>query len=1116
MPSALPFRHLSKKPALIGWLVFFVLVIAASLLTYQRFSIIKESKARELTNAALNAKDRLTTALDQSKSAVRTLGFILSRYESRNDFDSIAKRLLDSNLYVDALELVDEGIITHVYPLEENKAAIGYDILNDSLVNKEARRAIVENKLFYAGPILLKQGYVGVIGRLPLFSEGKFRGFAAAIVKLSTLIEAAEFADSSNKDYLFQLSKIDPNTGKEQFFLPLKEEFKKEDWVSVNVEDGDWKIYARYMHANPELGIIPFIILAFLFAISGGFFAWYGARQPYRLKQQVEEKTRQLKASEEKYYSYFEKASDTIVVTDIEGYILEVNNSVCKLLGYSRDELIGKHFTKFIEPAQLATDPMDLNFHHRQEELIRERRLVKKDGGIVEIEINVKKIDGNRHLSIGRDITGIREAQKKIAISESTLRGAFEHSAMGMALVGIDGKWIRVNRALCNMLGYTRHEMLSMSFKDITHPDDKEGGIQFLNDAVKTGADSYQAEKRYITKIGELLWVSVNVSAVRDDNGHILYFVTQTEDITGKKKITELLQAKEEQLRLFIEHSPAALAMVDKNMRYLSTSKRWLTDYGLEGKQIIGKSHYEIFPNIPQHWYDIHRRCLQGETEKCDEDRFVDQNGKMIWLRWEIHPWRQYTGAIGGIIMFTEIITKLKEAEMKFRNLVEQSLVGVCIVQDEKFAYVNPRFAEIYGYTTTEMINTFPANSLIAEEYRHFFTDKNIADAVEQIKSINYEAIGKRKDGTLIYLEAYGTVTTYEGRPAIIRTVLDITKRKKAEENLKESEEKFRNLVEKSLAGVYILQDGKVIYINPAHEKILGYSLEELQQMDSVEPLVYESDIPIFRAYHYVDEDGDRSQSQYGLRAIRKDGKLIYLEMTTSRILYEGRPALIGTTLDITDRIEEEIRVGRAVNEAQEKERMQIGMELHDNVKQIMAAVLLTADFVKAHLADIKMASDHVDAIRNYTKEAIAELRRLSHQLAPAINKTDSFKDQVEKLVATLDKDHKLEIAVQIPSEEDNLSEAISTAFYRILQEQFNNIFKYAKATSVLISIKYNDKDCVMIIRDNGVGFDPSVRSEGIGLENIRRRAFVLGGTAKIISSPGNGCEVRITIPISK
>src|SRR5690606_6354329 len=209
-------------------------------------------------------------------------------------------------------------------------------------------------------------------------------------------------------------------------------------------------------------------------------------------------------------------------------------------------------------------------------------------------------------------------------------------------------------------------EMLTMSFRDITHPDDMESSIRFLEEAKRSGMDFYRAEKRYLTRHGGVLWVNVNVSAVKDAKGQLQYFVAQTEDITEKKKVTALLEVRENQLRLFIDRSPAALAMFDKDMRYLVTSKRWLHEYDLEGKQVIGKKHYELFPNLPERWKEIHRRCMEGAVEKSDDDFYVDEDGKLSWLKWEIHPWRHYNGEIGGIIMFTEVITRLKEAELKF------------------------------------------------------------------------------------------------------------------------------------------------------------------------------------------------------------------------------------------------------------------------------------------------------------------------------------------------------------------------------------------------------------------------------------------------------------------
>ncbi len=990
-----PGTHFLKRPAVIGWLVFFVLIVAVGILSYQRILYSQEARRSLLRDAAVRVRDKLTATLDHSDNATRTLGFIISRYGGKAVFDTVARKLLESNQFIDALELVEGGTITAVYPYDENSAAIGYDILADSLVSREAERAIDTKTLFYAGPLLLKQGYVGVVGRLPLFSEGKFWGFSASIVKLSTLLHATGLDSSGNTIYAFQLSKIDPNTGKEQFFLPQKEELLQGDRVAVEVAEGDWKIYARFAKKPADPTLLAFCILGFLLSVSGGLFAWYGARQPYRLQRLVKQKTKELKASEERYFSFFEKASDTIIVTNSSGFITEVNTSICRLLGYKSDELMGKLFSELVEPQAGRQGYPAMNFQEQGEEQVREWRLVKRNGDIVELEIKVKKIDGDHYLAIGRDLTGLRQAQKQVAVSESTLRGAFEHSAIGMALVSPEEKWLRVNKALCNMLGYTSEEMLSMSFRDITHPEDQDGGTQFLKDAMQSNTNVYRAEKRYIDKGGRMLWVNLNVSCVRDQLGQLLYFVTQTEDITEKKKISELLQVREQQLRLFIEYSPAALAMFDRDMRYLITSKRWISDYGLEGQQVIGKIHYELFPDNPERWRAIHQQCLQGTSAKHDEEFYIDNSGKKIWLRWEVHPWKKYNGDIGGIILFTEVITKAKEAEDKLR----------------------------------------------------------------------------------------------------------------------ESEEKFRNLVEKSLAGVYIMREGKVLYINPAHQRIMGYSLSELQEMESIEALMHKADIPVYRDHHQAGSELHESNNQYGLRAIRKDGSIVYLEMTTSEIVYEGKPALIGTMLDITDRVEEVKRISRAVNEAQEKERMQIGMELHDNVKQIMGAALLNIDFMRDNLSDETLTRTCLENIKNYTKEAIDELRRLSHQLAPAINSTDSFREQVQNLVATMKADTLFSVEIDIPDDESKIHPECRTAFQRILQEQLNNIIKYSNARNILIQVQVRPSELVLVIRDDGQGFDLSVKGGGIGLENIRRRAYVLNGNASIKSSPGNGCEVSVTIP---
>ncbi len=170
---------------------------------------------------------------------------------------------------------------------------------------------------------------------------------------------------------------------------------------------------------------------------------------------------------------------------------------------------------------------------------------------------------------------------------------------------------------------------------------------------------------------GRCLEVETSKAPLLDGNGHPFAVLGIYEDITERRRAAALLKVKEEQLRLFVERTPAAIAMLDKEMTYLVVSDRWLVDYNLGSRTIVGRSHYDVFPEITPRWMDIYRRCLAGAIEKCDEDPFPRADGTVDWIRWEIQPWYRGAGDIGGIVIFSEIITERKLAEE--RNLELQA-----------------------------------------------------------------------------------------------------------------------------------------------------------------------------------------------------------------------------------------------------------------------------------------------------------------------------------------------------------------------------------------------------------------------------------------------------------
>jgi PAS domain S-box-containing protein len=279
---------------LTGIAVFLVIAVLTQLLSYQQYVIFKRSEREAASQEANAISDRLKTSLSHSLSATKTLAFIVERYGVPEDFDSIAKDILESNKYIDALELTNEGIITHVYPSAGNEHAIGHDVLADSLRNQEAFKAIKRRELYFAGPFELRQGGVAVVGRLPIFRNNSFVGFSVVLIKFSTLLKAAGIDETLRKNFEYQLSKRNPITGKEEFFLngPIPSDHQ---YVSVEVPDGEWKLFVVPTDTRGLVFyVLPFSFMGLIVSVMAGLFGWHFARQPEKLKKRVKEVTTEM------------------------------------------------------------------------------------------------------------------------------------------------------------------------------------------------------------------------------------------------------------------------------------------------------------------------------------------------------------------------------------------------------------------------------------------------------------------------------------------------------------------------------------------------------------------------------------------------------------------------------------------------------------------------------------------------------------------------------------------------------------------------------------------------------------------------------------------------------
>jgi PAS domain S-box-containing protein len=273
-------------------------------------------------------------------------------------------------------------------------------------------------------------------------------------------------------------------------------------------------------------------------------------------------------------------------------------------------------------------------------------------------------------------------------------RNAFNASPIGIAIWNLEGELLFVNPAFCSMLGFTEQELQGKDCVQFSPPEDAEKDWALFQQLRAGSIDHYQMEKRYFRADGSLVWGHLSISLLNIPPSPLV--IAMVEEITDKKRAEETLRASEDLLKIFVKNVPAGVAMLDRDMRYLQVSDRWCADYSLDCSQALGRSHYELYPDCPQRWKEMHRRGLEGETLRAEEDRW-DREGGTTWVRWEIRPWRTSNGTVGGILIFAEDITYRKEMEEAIldmsRKLIESQEQERARIGRELHDDINQRLA---------------------------------------------------------------------------------------------------------------------------------------------------------------------------------------------------------------------------------------------------------------------------------------------------------------------------------------------------------------------------------------------------------------------------------------
>lgn len=461
--------------------------------------------------------------------------------------------------------------------------------------------------------------------------------------------------------------------------------------------------------------------------------------------------------------------------------------------------------------------------------------------------------------------------------------------------------------------------------------------------------------------------------------------------------------------------------------------------------------------------------------------------------------------------------SELLLSESHLRTILENSSDSLLLL-DNDFTVIEFN-NQLRDFTTVEWGNTIQKNKNIFDfvpETKEKSLRNNLA-AVLTGKKNNYESDYLQKDGTtLTYYVRLNPIGGEDGRiKGICVTMENITERKKEEQRLKLLETVIINTTDAVIiteAFPYDPPGPKVLYVNDSYYKMTGYSKEEV--IGKTPRILQGANTDKNELMRLKKAMDNNLSCEIEIINYKKNGEEFWTSLNISPVLnQEGVPVYwVGIKRDITESKRHEQDIKKAIISAQEKQQYFIGRELHDNIAQILVGALITIGMVKE--SDPKQ-NDWINQTKEGIHNSIHEIRKLSHRLAPVKFEGDNFIPAIQNLLKSINTENKYKIVTHFDNLDNaNLNSELQLNLYRILQEQLQNIIKHANATEIEISIRLIENMLRLRIFDNGQGFNTATLNDGIGLRNIKNRAEIFSGFCIIKSSPGNGCELLIKIPL--
>jgi len=670
-----------------------------------------------------------------------------------------------------------------------------------------------------------------------------------------------------------------------------------------------------------------------------------------------------LRQSEEKLRFMFEAIGEGITVTDLEGNIVEANEALLRMSGYSRkEELIGRNGLQFIvekDRAKAIEDMMkavDGGYG-----AAREYTFVDKDGGEFAAEASgsvLRDSTGNPagFISVIRDITERKQADEALRESEEKLRVMFESISEGVVVTDLEGKIVDVNEALLRMSGLNREELIGQDGFGLMSDEDglktMDAGMKVLKGETRTERMRYEIAPTS----GRAYDADLSVSVLRDSSGDPTGFVAIVRDITEHKRMEQAMRESEEKNRALVDHMEEGY-LVFRGGRIRFANRRCAEVIGIPVEKLIGENYWRFLAPESQEQARQTYETLTGggKVPPIQEYVYLTEDGRRIPIEASMRE-ITYEGKPSYAVVLRDIAERkraeeaLRESEGKYRFLYEgSSAISLIFGMDGRIADANRAAQEAFGYSKDEYLG-MDALEFITPEHREkaaMLMERSLRDEYTPEADIDIYA----KDGsTRTILLTSGQLVLYEkDQPTgILISGVDITERKRAEEALRESEEKYRTVLEDIEDGYFEVDiAGNFTFFNDPLCGIIGYSRDEMMGMNNRQYMDKENAKKVYKAFNRVYTTGKTSK-EFGWEIIRKDGTKRFTEASVS-LKRNSEGELIGfrgIVRDITERKWAE----EALQESQEKIR-----NLFESVTDGIFAIDLNGAYTEANERMLEM-----------------------------------------------------------------------------------------------------------------------------------------------------------------